>query len=82
MADCLHILVKNEVAFLAYTNETIYSVGYQEGLDGFKKRLLGKCEIIDDANTKAVNLVKEAILDAKTQAYELKLVAEKELKEQ
>ena len=30
---------------------------------------------------KADNLVKEAILDAKTQAYELKLEAEKEIKE-
>ena len=39
-------------------------------------------KIIEDANTKADNLVKEAILDAKTQAYELKLEAEKEIKEQ
>ncbi len=38
--------------------------------------------IIDEANTKASNIVKEAILDAKTQAYELKLEAEKEIKEQ
>lgn len=59
LADCLHILVKNEVAFLAYTNETIYSVGYQEGLDGFKKRLIGKCEIIDDANIE--DIVSESI---------------------
>ncbi len=34
-------------------------------------------KIIDDATSKADNLVKEAILDAKTQAYELKLEAEK-----
>ena len=39
-------------------------------------------KIIDDATSKADNLVKEAILDAKTQAYELKLEAEKEIKEQ
>ena len=39
-------------------------------------------KIIDDATNKADNLVKEAILDAKTQAYELKLEAEKEIKEQ
>ena len=37
-------------------------------------------KIIDEANTKADNIVKEAILDAKTQAYELKLEAEKEIK--
>ena len=37
-------------------------------------------KIIDSAETKADNLVKEAILDAKTQAYELKLEAEKEIK--
>lgn len=37
-------------------------------------------KIIDDATSKADNLVKEAILDAKTQAYELKLEAEKKLK--
>lgn len=38
--------------------------------------------ILEDANTKADNIVKEAILDAKTQAYEYKLEAEKEIKEQ
>lgn len=37
-------------------------------------------KIIDDANNKADNIVKESILDAKTQAYELKLEAEKEIK--
>lgn len=47
---CLNILVANKVAFLAYTNQTIYSVGYQEGLDAFKNRLIGKCEIVEDAN--------------------------------
>lgn len=39
-------------------------------------------KILEDANTKADNIVKEAILDAKTQAYEYKLQAEKEIKEQ
>ena len=47
------------MAFLAYTNETIYSVGSQEGLDGFKKRLIDKCEIIDDANIE--DIVRESI---------------------
>lgn len=39
-------------------------------------------KIVDDATAKADNIVKEAILDAKTQAYEYKLEAEKEIKEQ
>ena len=39
-------------------------------------------KIIDEATVKADNLVKEAILDAKTEAYELKLLAEKEAKQQ
>ena len=39
-------------------------------------------KIIDEAVAKADNIVKESILDAKTQAYELKLEAEKEIKEQ
>lgn len=39
-------------------------------------------KIVEEANTKADNIVKEAILDAKTQAYELKLEAEKEVKAQ
>ena len=38
--------------------------------------------IVNLITSKADNLVKEAILDAKTQAYELKLEAEKEIKEQ
>ena len=33
-------------------------------------------KIIEDANAKADNIVKEATLDAKTQAYEYKLEAE------
>ena len=37
--------------------------------------------IVDEATVKADNIVKEAILDAKTQAYEYKLEAEKEIKE-
>jgi len=44
------------------------------------KANVNAAKIIDDAETKADNLVKEAILDAKTQAYELKLEAEKEIK--
>ncbi len=39
-------------------------------------------KIIEDATAKGDNIVKEAILDAKTQAYEYKLEAEKEIKEQ
>ena len=45
------------------------------------KANLSAAKIIEDANTKADNIVKESILDAKTQAYEIKLEAEKEAKE-
>lgn len=37
--------------------------------------------LIDEANIKADNLVRQAVLEGKTQAYELKLAAEKEVKE-
>ena len=37
------------------------------------KANVSAAKIIDDATAKADNLVKEAILDAKTEAYELKL---------
>lgn len=37
--------------------------------------------IIDEANIKAENMVRQAVLDGKTQTYELKLAAEKEIKE-
>ena len=41
------------------------------------KANVSAAKIIDEATVKADNLVKEAILDAKTEAYELKLQAEK-----
>lgn len=59
LKTCLNILVANKVAFLAYTNQTIYSVGSQDGLDEFKKRLIGKCEIVEDANIE--DIVRESI---------------------
>lgn len=37
--------------------------------------------ILDDADAKAKNLVKQAVLDGKTQVYDLKLQAEKEIKD-
>ncbi|NTW95105.1 MAG: ribonuclease Y [Erysipelotrichaceae bacterium] len=37
--------------------------------------------MIDDASIKAENILRQAVLDGKTQAYELKLAAERELKE-
>ena len=37
--------------------------------------------IIDEANNQAKNTVKQAVLDGKTQVYDLKLQAEKEIKE-
>ena len=37
--------------------------------------------ILEDADTKAKNVVKQAVLDGKTQVYDLKLQAEKEIKD-
>lgn len=37
--------------------------------------------VIDEANSKADSIVRQATLDGKTQSYELKLAAEKEIKE-
>lgn len=39
-------------------------------------------KIVDDANEQAKNTLKQAVLDGKTQVYDLKLQAEKEIKEQ
>lgn len=38
-------------------------------------------KILDDANNQAKNTIKQAVLDGKTQVYDLKLQAEKEIKE-
>ena len=38
-------------------------------------------KILDEANNRAKNTVKQAVLDGKTQVYDLKLQAEKEIKE-
>ncbi|MBR4421192.1 MAG: DUF3552 domain-containing protein, partial [Erysipelotrichaceae bacterium] len=38
-------------------------------------------KILEDANNQAKNTVKQAVLDGKTQVYDLKLQAEKEIKE-
>ena len=38
-------------------------------------------QIIDDADAKAKNMVKQAVLDGKTQVYDLRLQAEKEIKD-
>ena len=38
-------------------------------------------KVLDEANSQAKNTVKQAVLDGKTQAYDLKLQAEKEIKE-
>jgi ribonuclease Y len=47
---------------------------------GISKANVSATKIIEDATAKADSIVKESILDAKTQAYELKLEAEKEVK--
>ncbi|MBO4918835.1 MAG: DUF3552 domain-containing protein, partial [Erysipelotrichaceae bacterium] len=38
-------------------------------------------KVLDEANNQAKNTVKQAVLDGKTQVYDLKLQAEKEIKE-
>ncbi len=38
-------------------------------------------QIVDEADAKAKNMIKQAVLDGKTQVYDLKLQAEKEIKE-
>lgn len=52
LKQCLDLLYQKHVAFLAYTNEKIFSSGEQPGLRAFIDRLIGKCEIIYDAKFK------------------------------
>ena len=48
---------------------------------GISKAKLNAKSIVEEANNQAKNTVKQAVLDGKTQVYDLKLQAEKELKE-
>lgn len=48
----------------------------------FNKNKAKAKKIIDDANEQAKHTLKQAVLDGKTQVYDLKLQAEKEIKEQ
>lgn len=50
LKQCIEVLKQNGVAFLAYTNEKIFSFGTQPGLTNFINRLIGKCEIIYSEN--------------------------------
>ena len=74
----------NAVSILTY----VLAVALGFFIDYFINKLkiskanVSAAKIIDEATVKADNLVKEAILDAKTEAYELKLLAEKEAKQQ
>jgi len=57
-----------------------YFLNYMVIKLGISKANVSATKIIEDATAKADSIVKESILDAKTQAYELKLEAEKEVK--
>ncbi len=57
------------VAMVVYNNSTVNNAKNQA-----KK-------VLDEANTQAKNTVKQAALDGKTQVYDMKLQAEKEIKE-
>lgn len=48
---------------------------------GLNKDQIKATKILDEANVKAENTVKQAILDGRTQTHELKIAAEKEIKE-
>jgi len=48
---------------------------------GYNKAMQKSTVLIEEANAKAEHIERQAVLDGKTQAYELKLVAEKEIKE-
>lgn len=48
---------------------------------GLNQDKLKAKQILDDADAKARNTIKQAVLDGKTQVYDLKLQAEKEIKE-
>ncbi len=48
---------------------------------GLNQDKLKAKQILDDADAKAKNTIKQAVLDGKTQVYDLKLQAEKEIKE-
>jgi len=48
---------------------------------GFNKAKQKSTVLIEEANSKAEHIERQAVLDGKTQAYELKVIAEKEIKE-
>lgn len=72
----------NAMTFLTYVLAVAlgYFLYYMIMKLGISKANVSATKIIEDATAKADAIVKEGILDAKTQAYELKLDAEKEVK--
>ena len=68
--------------FLSYVLAIALGMGVMKLIHSLNisKANVSAAKIIEDANSKADNLIKEAILDGKNQAYELKLEAEKEIK--
>ncbi len=71
------------LTILTYVLAVLIGFGLYYGLSLLKvtKANTDATRIINEATAKADNIVKEAILDAKTQAYEYKLEAEKDVKE-
>ena len=55
----------------------VFGINYVTGTNTKKQAQ----KILDEANNQAKNTVKQAVLDGKTQVYDLKLQAEKEIKE-
>ncbi|WP_281518294.1 ribonuclease Y [Thomasclavelia cocleata] len=72
----------NAVSILTYVLAVAlgFFINYLINKLKISKANVSAAKIIDEATVKADNLIKEAILDAKTEAYELKLQAEKEAK--
>lgn len=77
MDEKMMALLTGIIVFIVMT--IIFFVINKMGLSRAKKESL---RIIEDANSQAENIVRQATLEAKTQSYEIKLNAEKELKSQ
>lgn len=77
-------MFENNIAMTIFTYVLAVAVGYFLYYFimklGISKANVSAAKIIEDATANADSIVKEAILDAKTQAYELKLEAEREVK--
>lgn len=77
MNDILKYSVLTGILVFALTIIAVVVLG-RLGLNRAKEK---SKSLIEDANNKSENIVRQATLEAKTQAYEIKLNAEKELKD-